>query len=77
MFSSTQLLEFFAVLCTARGHFSGLFRARSAFIQAQAKSGPVRLDTVPTGLLGTPFTALQAIVCFLPSVMYVFTVVAA
>ncbi|KAN0092639.1 hypothetical protein V8E55_003423 [Tylopilus felleus] len=77
MLSSTQLLELFVVLCTAHHHLSGLSRVRSAFVHAQAKSGPVRLDTVPAGLLGTPFTALQAIVCVLLPMIYVFSVAAA
>ncbi|KAF8124805.1 hypothetical protein EV363DRAFT_701465 [Boletus edulis] len=75
MLSSTQLVELFIVLSTLHTFRYTVSRVRSAFAHAQAKGGPVRPDTVPTGLRGTLFTALQLIVCFLIPMGYMLAVV--
>ncbi|KAF8556525.1 hypothetical protein OG21DRAFT_1408886 [Imleria badia] len=74
MFSSSQLLELFIVLRTGHQFVYAFSKVRSALAHAQSKSGSVRPDTVPTGLLGFLFTAVQFIVAFLNPAIYMVAV---
>ena len=77
MFSLSQLLELFIVLRTTHQFVTTVCKIRSALAYAQSKSGSVRPDTVPTGLFGTLFNALQLIVTLFNPVIYVVTVMVA
>ncbi|KAF8442144.1 hypothetical protein L210DRAFT_3535884 [Boletus edulis BED1] len=74
MFSSTQLLELFIVLCIADLFRYASFTVRSSLIHAQAKSGPVRPDSTPTRL-SVLISPLQGFVFFLVPTTYVLSVV--
>ncbi|KAF8124763.1 hypothetical protein EV363DRAFT_1403047 [Boletus edulis] len=74
MFSSTQLLELFVVLCNVDSFRHASFTVRSSLMRAQAKSGPVRPDSTPTRL-SVLISPLQAFVLFLVPTTYVLSVV--
>ena len=76
-FSPSQLIELLVVLCNLF-QFRYLFsRVKSALAHAEAKSGPVRRDTVPTHLSGIFFTILQLSVCSLVPLVYTIGIVGA
>jgi protein-S-isoprenylcysteine O-methyltransferase Ste14 len=76
LFSSSQLLELFVVLCNVRSFFYAFSKVRSASAHAQSKSGPVRPDTLPARFSAL-FLAAQVIVCGLIPAIYIFAVVGA
>ena len=77
MFSPSQLLELFVILRTAYQFVHSISTVRSALAYAQSKSGPVRPDTVPTGLFSILFNALQLSVTFLNPAIYMVAVAVA
>ena len=77
MLSSNQLLELFVILWTVDRFRYAFSKSRSALLHAEAKSGPVRPDTLPNGFWDVPFTILQAIACFLIPAVYILSVLAA
>ena len=77
MFLSSQLLELFVVGYTTYFCCYRFWRVRLAFVHADAKSGPVRRDSLPNGLWNVPFTALQIILFSVIPMIYIFTVISA
>ena len=74
MFSSSQLLELFVVLCTADHYRYALTKIGDAAALAQSKSGAVRPDSMPTRL-STFITPLQGLVHFIVPTVYIFSVI--
>ncbi|KAG8212896.1 hypothetical protein J3R82DRAFT_11237 [Butyriboletus roseoflavus] len=73
-FSSSQILEFFIVLCTAHHYRYDITSFRSASAHAESKSGPVQSASMPTRLYRF-ITPLQAFTYFLFPTIYIFAVV--
>ena len=74
MYSSSQLLELFVVLCTADHFRYGISKIMSASAYAQSKSGPVRPDSMPTRL-SVRISQLQGLTYFLVPTIYIIAVV--
>lgn len=73
-FSSSRLLEFLIVLCTAHHYRYDMTSFMSASAHAESKSGPVQSDSMPTRLHRF-ITPLQALTYFFFPTIYIFAVV--
>ncbi|KAF8556524.1 hypothetical protein OG21DRAFT_618170 [Imleria badia] len=73
MFSSSQLLELFVVLCTADHYRYAFSKIGDASAHARLKSGPVRPDSMPTRL-SVLITPLQGFTHFIVPTIYIFSV---